>query len=235
MNDNQMQLKAVIFDVDGTLVDSNTLHARAWQEAFRRFGKNVSFDAVYQQIGKGGDQLMPEFLSQDDLERLGEDLEKYRGDLFKEKYMDQVEPFPRVRELFERLKDSGLLIALASSAKENEVERHMETLGITKLVDFATSKDVSDNSKPAPDIFNAALKGLEVAVADALIVGDSPWDVISARKAKIDIICLLSGGFPEEQLRTAGASEIYKDVSDLLDNLEGFRLKVSRSADASAK
>jgi beta-phosphoglucomutase-like phosphatase (HAD superfamily) len=141
MEANERELKAVIFDVDGTLVDSNDLHARAWKEAFAKFGKQISFEAVRQQIGKGGDQLMPEFLSHDELERLGEDLEKFRGDLFKEKYLEQVEPFPRVSELFGRLKDSGLLIALASSAKEDEVERHKGTLEIKELVDFATSAD----------------------------------------------------------------------------------------------
>jgi HAD superfamily hydrolase (TIGR01509 family) len=235
MENNGKELKAVIFDVDGTLVDSNDHHAKAWQEAFKKFGIQVSFEAAHQQIGKGGDQLMPEFLTQDQLERLGEDLEKYRGDLFKEKYLDTVQPFPRVRELLEKLKENGLLIALASSAKEDEVEKHQKTLGIEKLVDFATSKDDSATSKPAPDIFNAALKGLDVDASEAIVVGDSPWDIVAARKARLQIICLLSGGFSEEQLRDGGAAEIYDDVSDLLDNLERSVLRVGRPAVLSAR
>jgi HAD superfamily hydrolase (TIGR01549 family) len=234
MKDEDMKLSAVIFDVDGTLVDSNDLHARAWQEAFRKFGKEIPFSAIRGQIGKGGDQLMPEFLSQDELERLGEDLEEYRSELFKEKYLDQVQPFPRVRDLFEHLKSNGLLIALASSAKEEEVQRHQETLGITGIVDHATSADDASASKPEPHIFNAAAAGLGISASEAVVVGDTPWDVIAARKAKMEIICLLSGGFDEQQLRSAGAAEIYQDVTDLLEKIENSILTTRRTAAASA-
>src|ERR1700754_217073 len=110
-----IMIEAVIFDVDGTLVDSVDLHARAWQEAFAKFGKDVRYEAVRSQIGKGGDQLIPVFLSGEEQERFGKKLEDYRGELFKAKYLSQVKPFPLVRELVQRVKDDGKQIALASS------------------------------------------------------------------------------------------------------------------------
>jgi len=111
-------LKAVIFDVDGTLVDSNDLHVEAWREALRCYGKEVTFEDVHGQMGKGGDQLMPVFCTDDELERFGEELEQRRVELFTSDYLPRVRPFPRVRELFERVRAEGLQIALASSAKE---------------------------------------------------------------------------------------------------------------------
>jgi HAD superfamily hydrolase (TIGR01509 family) len=215
------RLKAVIFDVDGTLVDSNDLHVEAWQEAFRKYGKDLDAQKIHQQIGKGGDQLMPEFCSKEELDRYGKELEKFRGDLFIDEYLHQVRPFPRVRELFERVKADGLLTALASSAKEDEVESHKKNLDISKLVDFATSADDVEKSKPSPDIFQAALEGLEgVAPDEAVIVGDSPWDAVAAKKAGMQMIGLLSGGFSEEDLRHAAVAEIYKDAADLLERYD---------------
>ena len=120
-------IKAAIFDVDGTLVDSNLLHVEAWREAFGHYGKALSAEEVHAQIGKGGDQLMPVFLSRHELDRFGEELERLRVELFSRDYLGSVEPFPKVRELFERLKGDGVLIALASSAKEQELSHHLDT------------------------------------------------------------------------------------------------------------
>src|SRR3954470_10350407 len=126
-------IKAVIFDVDGTLVDSVDLHARAWQEAFAHFGKHLDFERVRSQIGKGGDQLMPVFLSEEELAEFGEELEKYRGELFKREYLSQVKGFPAVRELFQRVKAEGLQIALASSAKGDELKTYKKIADIEDL------------------------------------------------------------------------------------------------------
>ena len=221
----QTKLKAVIFDVDGTLVDSNDLHVEAWQVAFRKYGKQIGYDAIHEQIGKGGDQLMPEFLSYDELQRFGKELEEYRVELFADKYLDRVKPFPKVRELFERVKADGLSTALASSAKTDEIERYEKMLGITELVDTATSADDAKKSKPSPDIFHVALDRLTgVDASETIVVGDSPWDVIAASKAGMSTIALLSGKFTEAKLRSAGAAEIYKDISDLLERYEQSRL-----------
>src|SRR5829696_8334024 len=154
---DQKQLRAVIFDVDGTLVDSNTLHAQAWQEAFLRYGKDLSFEVVHKQIGKGADELMPVFCTDDELCRYGKELEEYRTELFKKSYLEKVAPFPDVRALFERIKADGLLIALASSSNENEVEQHKKNLDIEDLVEAATSADDAERTKPNPDIFRSAL------------------------------------------------------------------------------
>ncbi len=153
-------IKAVIFDVDGTLVDSVDLHARAWQEAFDRFGKKIPFEQVRSQIGKGGDQLMPVFFSKQELEEFGEEMEKFRGDLFKREYLPRVKAFPDVRELFERVRREGQRIALASSAKEDELKTYKKIARIEDLVEEETSADDAEKSKPHPDIFEAALAQL---------------------------------------------------------------------------
>ncbi len=214
-------VKAIIFDVDGTLVDSNNLHVEAWREAFRGYGKELNFEDVHGQMGKGGDQLMPVFCTEEELERFGGELERRRVELFKSEYLPRVRPFPRVRELFERLKAEGLQIALASSAKEEELEQHKKSLRVEDLLEADASADDAERSKPHPDIFQAALAGLKgVAPAEALVVGDTPYDVEAAAKAGMRTVGLLSGGFGEEALRAAGAVAVYRDVSDLLDRYD---------------
>ena len=228
---NSQMIKAVIFDIDGTLVDSVDLHAKAWQEAFAHFGKQVSFDAVRSQIGKGGDQLLPVFLSRDEEKRFGEELEHFRSDLFKRKYLPQVKSFPRVRELMQRVKEDGLQIALASSAKGEEVDIYKRIAHIEDLVEEQTSADDAKRSKPHPDIFEAALRRLrEVDAQNAIAIGDSPYDAIAAGKLGITSIGVLSGGFPETDLRAAGYSEIYKSCADLLEHYDDSLLGRKRAA-----
>ena len=224
-------IKAVIFDIDGTLVDSVDLHARAWQEAFEHFGKTVDYDAVRSQIGKGGDQLLPVFLSKEEQERFGKELEEYRGKLFQSKYLSQVKPFPGVRELFERVKRDGKQIALASSAKEDEVDVYKRIAHVEDLVEEQTSSDDAERSKPHPDIFEAALERLnDVAAEEAVAIGDSPYDAIAAKKANMQSIGVLSGGFPEEDLRSAGCSEIYRDCVDLLKQYQRSMIATRKAA-----
>lgn len=226
--------RAVIFDIDGTLVDSVDLHARAWQEAFAHFGKKVSFEEVRYQIGKGGDQLMPVFLSKDELEEFGEELEKYRGELFKREYLSRVEGFPRVRELFERVRAEGGRIALASSAKEDELEAYKRKADIEGLVEEQTSADDVEKSKPHPDVFEAALAQLgDVSADEVVVVGDTPYDAEAAGKIGLRTVGVLCGGFPEADLRAAGCIEIYRDPSDLLARYEESAL-ASRAAGAAA-
>lgn len=214
-------VKAVIFDIDGTLIDSVDLHARAWQEAFAHFGKQFSFEKVRYQIGKGGDQLLPVFLSEREIEEFGDELTEYRGELFKRKYLPSVAAFPSVRELFERVLRDGKRIALASSAKKDELKEYKRIADIKDLVDEETSADDAEKSKPHPDIFEAALSQLGgVETSDAIVVGDTPYDAEAARKAGLRTIGVLSGGFPEEDLRAAGCVRIYKDAAELLANYE---------------
>jgi phosphoglycolate phosphatase-like HAD superfamily hydrolase len=218
-------LKAVIFDVDGTLVDSVDLHAGAWQEALVSFGKREEFERVRYQIGKGGDQLMPVFLSDKELEEFGDELEKRRGEIFKRDYLPRVKGFPAVPELFERIRREGLRIALASSAKGDELQTYKKVAGIEDLVEEETSADDADRSKPHPDIFEAALARLGgVNPSEAFVVGDTPYDAEAAGKAGLQTIGLLCGGFPEEDLRAAGCVRIYRDPADLLANFDASPL-----------
>jgi beta-phosphoglucomutase-like phosphatase (HAD superfamily) len=145
-------IEAVIFDIDGTLVDSVDLHAKAWQAAFEKFGKEVSFEAVRRQIGKDSDQLLPVFFSKTELEQFGEELDKYRSELFKKEYLPKVKAFPKVRELLQRIKQDSKRIALASSAKEDEVATYKKIAQIEDLIESETSSDDADKSKPHPDI-----------------------------------------------------------------------------------
>lgn len=208
---------AALFDVDGTLVDTVDLHARAWQDALQLYGKDVPFEDVRAQIGKGGDQLMPVFLSEDELRRFGEEMQARRSRIYVERYQPQVRAFPGVRPLLERLKRDGTRIALASSADQREFEANMKLLGIGDLLDAATSSNDAERSKPFPDIFEAALRKLDgVRAEESIAVGDTPYDAIAAAQIGLRTIGMLCGGFPERDLREAGCVEIWKDPEDLL-------------------
>lgn len=214
-------MKAVIFDIDGTLIDSVDLHAEAWKKAFAHFGYNIAFDAIRSQIGKGGDQLMPVFLSKDELESEGEDLERFRGELFRMGYLPEVKAFPGVRELFLRLLSSGWKLALASSAEGRDLETYKQIAGISDLLDAETSSDDVEKSKPHPDIFQAAMKRLGMITAeDCIVVGDSPYDAEASLKAGMRPIGFLCGGFTADSLRKAGCQALYSGAQDLLANYE---------------
>jgi HAD superfamily hydrolase (TIGR01509 family) len=213
--------RAAIFDIDGTLVDSVDLHARAWQETFRKYGREIEFERVRGQIGKGGDQLMPVFFSKEELDKLGDEMEEYRGRLFKRAFLSHVRPFPRVRDLFERIRRDGKRIALASSAKEDELKVYKDLANISDLVEEETSKDDVARSKPHPDIFAAALERLgDVSPSEAVVIGDSPYDAEAARKLNLKTIGVLCGGFPENDLRAASCVAIFNDPADLLARYE---------------
>lgn len=213
--------KAVIFDVDGTLVDSVDLHARAWQDAFREFGKEVPFEDVRRQIGKGGDQLMPVFFPAVELERIGERMQTLRTAIYRERYMPGVRPFPKVRELFEQIKRDGKRIALASSADREDFDHNMKLLGIGDLVDGATSAKDAERSKPYPDIFEAALAKLDgVKAGEAVAVGDTHYDAEAAGQIGLRTVGVLCGGFPESDLRAAGCVEVWRDCEEMLERYE---------------
>jgi len=211
-------LRAVIFDVDGTLVDSVDLHAASWQQAFAKFtGRQIPFERIRGQIGKGSDQLMPVFLSREEIDRFGEQLEQYRGELFRREYLPRVRPFPGARGLFQRIHADGKRTALASSAKKDDLDAYERIADIADLIDTETSADDVEKSKPHPDVFQVALDRLgDVAPSEAIAVGDTPYDVEAAGRAGIATIAVLCGGFPESDLRAAGCIAVYRDPADLL-------------------
>jgi HAD superfamily hydrolase (TIGR01549 family) len=210
-------IKAVIFDIDGTLVDSVDLHAQAWKETFKQYGKDIPYQQVRHQIGKGGDQLMPVFFSHEELDEFGEEMEEYRSKIFKRDYLPRVRAFPDVRELFLKIQADGKRIVLASSAKEDELKTYKKIANIEDLLEGETSADDAEKSKPHPDIFAAALKQLDgVSNSEAVVVGDTPYDAEAAGKLRLRTIGVLCGGFPEAELDAAGCMAIYNDPADLL-------------------
>ena len=214
-------IQVVIFDIDGTLVDTVDMHAKAWQQAFKEFEKELEFQKVREQIGKGGDQLMPEFLSEKEINELGKKIEKHRAEIFDRDYMPKVKAFPQVRELVERIKQDGKKIVLASSATEEDVEAFKKIINITDLLEADTTSDDAEKSKPEPDIFVAVLKKIgSPDVSECVVVGDTPYDAIAAGKINLQTIGVLCGGFPEQGLREAGCVEIYRNPADLLVRYE---------------
>ena len=218
-------IKAVIFDVDGTLVDSVDLHARAWQDAFAESGHEIEFSKIRAQIGKGGDQLLPVFLSENEREAHGKNIETRRTEIVKQRYMSQIRAFPEVRELFLRLRQEGIKRVLASSAKQDELQAYKKLARIEDLVDAETSSDDAEKSKPHPDIFEAAMTRLPgMNAADVMVIGDTPYDAQAADKAGLRTIGVLCGGFPEQALRDAGCIAIYHDPADLLAQFDNWVL-----------
>ncbi len=210
-------IEAVFFDVDGTLVDSNDLHAAAWQAAFRRFGVDLPIGTVREQMGKGGDNLIPTLLPADLVERCQKEIEAYRSELFQHEYLPRTKPFPGVRPLFERLYADGIRIVLATSAKQAELDFHRALIGCEDLIFAATSKDDVDRSKPCPDLFEAALRRVRpIGPEETLVVGDSPWDVKGACRAGLWTVAVRCGGFAESVLVEAGAAAIYDGPEELL-------------------
>ena len=161
---------------------------------------------------------MPVFLSEIEMREFGKQVDEYRGEIFKKKYLPQVRPFPKVRELFERVRSEEKKIALASSGKEDEVHHYEKLIGIEGLADSMTSADQVAHSKPKSDVFIAALRTLgSLLPQEAIAIGDTPYDVEAAKKIELPIIGLLCGGFPEDVLRDEGACAIFRDPADLLE------------------
>ena len=216
-------IKAVIFDLDGTLVDSVTYHAEAWVEAFQKYGYEFSHEKMSQQIGKGSEYIIGELLSTEEAERLHSDIAEYRKQYYQDNLLEKVKPFPQVKELFKAIKADGLKIVLASSARTETIEYYKKLLEIEDLIDGATSTDDVEKSKPEPDIFASALNKLgDIAAEEVIVVGDSPYDAIAAKKINLTTIGLLGGGFSHQTLTDAGCVSIYQDPADLYHNYPQF-------------
>ncbi|MFE4106777.1 HAD family hydrolase [Almyronema epifaneia] len=211
--------QAAIFDIDGTLVDSVNFHAEAWVKGFEKFGHTVEFATVKQRIGKGGEYILQEFLTDEENQQYGSDLSQYRKQYFHEHFLPQIQPLPQVRALFERIRQDHIQIVLATSAEQETADHYRELLGIKDLIDGMTCADDVEKAKPEADIFQAALEKLpQVSPESVIVIGDSPYDAEAAQKLSLPTLGFLSGGFSPDQLREAGCVSIYKDPADLLDH-----------------
>lgn len=210
--------RAVILDVDGTLVDSNGAHARAWVDAFAEHGVTVPFERVLRSIGMGGDKLMPAVAGITEDSPAGTRISKRRGEIFQRDYLPHVRPFPHVHELLQRLKAEGFTLAVASSAKEEELDPLLACANVRDLIQTKTSSDDAEESKPEPDIVRAALKRARSSPESAIMLGDTPYDVEAARRAGLAIVALECGGWSRGDLN--GAIEVYASPGDLLAKYE---------------
>jgi membrane protein len=219
-----MAIKAVLFDIDGTLVDSNDHHVAAWQAVFRQIGATFEDQVVHDQIGKGTDMLVPTLLpdtGETEQERMGDE----HGRIFKSKYLEQVKPFAAARDLLVRVKDSGRQVVLASSASSDELDHYLELLDAREIVSVSTTSDDVEKTKPAPDIFATALEKLSpLTASEVVVVGDTPYDIEAAAKCGIASVGVRSGKFSDDGLREAGAVALYDDVAALLADFEGSPL-----------
>ena len=213
-----MRMQATLLDIDGTLVDSNDKHTDCWVEAFAHFDKQVQWDEVRGQIGKGGDLLVPDILNAREMQKFGEKLKKHRGELWKEKYMHGVQPFPGAVDAIRALHDRGVKLALASSSNPDEVEYYVELLGVADLLEGTTSKKDAKFSKPSPEIFRAALERLQSDPARTLAVGDTPYDILAAHRTPVPIAAVLCGGFPRETLTKA--EFLFDDLPAMVKELD---------------
>lgn len=208
---------AALLDVDGTLVDTNYHHAIAWHRAFRSQGLTLPLWKIHRAMGMGGDQLVPVLAGEEFAAERGDAAREAEKDLYAE-LIGETQPLPHAREFVEQLKLRGHAVVLASSAKAEEVEYYVDLLGVRDLVDgWTVSADV-DATKPNPDLVQAA--AAKAGGGPVVMLGDSTWDFIAAKRAGVPGVGLLTGGFSEPELREAGAVAVFESLDDLSKRLE---------------
>lgn len=212
-------IRAVILDIDGTLIDSNRAHARAFIDAAEELGVTApSLEEVLRMIGMGGDRLIPRAFGFEQDDPIGQRLEELKGNIFRARYLQELEPTRGARALLERLRADGYTLVVATSASPDDVGHLLERAGVADLVEGATSADEVEESKPAPDVVEAALEEARVGPDEAVMLGDTPYDVESARRAGVSILAVRTGGWDDEAL--SGAERVYADPADLLEQYE---------------
>ena len=216
-------LTAVLFDVDGTLVDSNDAHAHAWVQAFAEHGMTVDFAHVRRCIGMGGDKLMAEVSGVEEDSPQGAAITRRRSRIFKEQFLPHLKPFRDSARLVSVLKEQGYTTVAASSAKREELQPLLAVAGAEALMDASTSSDDANESKPDPDIIQAAMKRAHASPAEAMMIGDTPYDIEASRRAGVAVIGFRCGGWRDDDLK--GAVAIYDGPWDLLSRLEESPLR----------
>ncbi len=210
-----------IFDVDGTLVDTNYQHALAWSRAFARYGITRPLWRIHRAIGMGGDMLVPEIGGRQAEEDHGDALREAWVEEFDE-LVDEIKPFDGALELLEEVKRRGFKLVLASSGKAKHVEAFLDLIGARTLADAWTTSDDAEHTKPEPDLVVTALGKVEGA--SGVMVGDSTWDVIAAGKVGIPTIAVRTGGFSVGELQEAGATRVFQSLVEFRASLEGTAL-----------
>jgi HAD superfamily hydrolase (TIGR01509 family) len=214
--------RAAILDLDGTLVDTNYHHALAWYGAFRQHGIVLPVWRIHRHIGMGGDQVVAALAGAEAEERLGDDIRTAEKALYLA-LIEETEPLEGARDLVADLKQRGRAIVLASSAKQQELDHYLDLLDVRDLADAWTSSADVAQTKPEPDLVHAALEKAG-DVESAVMLGDTVWDVEAAGRAGVETVCVLTGGFAEQELREAGAVEVYESVRELRERLHESRL-----------
>lgn len=212
-------MTVVILDLDGTLVDTNYQHALAWYRAFRDHGIVLPIWRLHRHIGMGGDQLVQRLTDAEVEHRLGEQIRSRESEHYSE-MIGEVEAFEDASELLEDLREHGHTVILASSAKPPEVEHYIDLLGARRLADGWTSAGDMQATKPHPDLVNAALERAQEPAKQAVMIGDSPWDVQAADRAGVQTIAVMTGGFSKEELCRAGAVAVYESLPALRAELD---------------
>jgi HAD superfamily hydrolase (TIGR01549 family) len=215
---------AAILDVDGTLVDTNYHHAIAWYRAFRQCGLVLPVWRIHRHIGMGGDQLVGALGGQRVEDEKGDDIRAAEKVLYRE-LIDEVEPLEGARDLIEDLKRRGHAVVLASSAKQEEVDHYLDLLDARELADDWTSSSDVEATKPQPDLVQAAID--KAGGGDAVMVGDSVWDCEAAKRAGVETVAVLTGGFSAAELREAGALAVYHSIEELRESLAETPLAAS--------
>ena len=208
---------AAILDIDGTLVDTNYHHAVAWYRAFRQNNVTLPVWKIHRHIGMGGDKLVAALTSEAFDEQKGDDVRAAESVLYME-LIEECAPMQGARELIEDLKRRGHSVVLASSAKESEVDYYLDLLDARELADAWTTSDDVEATKPAPDLVKAAME--KAGTSDAVMVGDTTWDIEAAARAKVPTIAVLTGGFGEAELRDAGAACVFDSIDELRQRLD---------------
>jgi HAD superfamily hydrolase (TIGR01509 family) len=225
--------RAVLLDVDGTLVDSNEAHIQAWVEALAEHGIDVPSERIRSLVGMGGDNLLPAAVGIEKDSPQGEAIAERRGEIFRSRYLPHIRPFPAVRPLLERMRAAGLELAVASSSPAEEMKPLLERAGVSDLIGDTASGSDAERSKPDPDIVHAALRKLGLPAEEALLLGDTPYDIQAAGKAGVGVIALRCGGFSDEDLH--GALAIYDDAADLLAGFDESPLGARQSSRKTAQ
>lgn len=213
-----MRLAGVLLDVDGTLIDSNPAHARAWVDALSEFGYRASYAEMIRLIGMGGDKILPKVTGLDPDSSKAQELTSRRMEIFSKKYLSTLHAFPGAHELLAHFEQNGLRTVVATSAKSDELNALLEQAGLEELIERKTSSSDADRSKPDPDIIAAALERGHLDREHVLMIGDTPYDVEAAGRAGVGTVALRCGGWNDDAL--SGAVAIYDDPRALLAEYE---------------